>query len=295
MDPEALPAKPITTPDGPLYFLACNMGDARIVARHHDCLLVAAPNIRSKKHIQDLTRWIEQGKKIIVDSGVFELCAHHAKAHGMSLTQALSLPPERVDGFARLMDHYTDIAKKLPPVFALVEVDIGGKKHKRQTRAWLEKLGLKVCPVVHPRIDGWEYLDEVAVDYPTVFIGNVVDASASLRLDVQQYLARWRLSHPQTWLHLLGVTPSPAVLGLPVDSCDSSTWLASVKFTDTWQASALWNKLAGFDRTMIYSRKHKQEHMTAKAVVAIDEDCQALSALQYYRGIAHHSTPSQET
>lgn len=267
----------------PLYFFACNMGDARIVARYHDSILVALPNIRTKKHVEDLRRWIGQGKRIIIDSGVFELCAHHAKRNGMSLTQALGLPPEQVEGFPKLMDHYLNIAKQLPPVFALVEVDIGGKKYKRQTRAWLESQGLNVCPVLHPLLDGWDYLDELAEKYKTIFIGNVVDADRELRLKIQAYLIKWKQSHPDVWLHLLGVTPSPTVVSMPMDSCDSSTWLASVKFTDTWTASGLWNKVSGFDRSMIYSRTNKAAgHQLAKTVVSIDEACQAKCAIEYY-------------
>jgi len=273
----------------PVYFLACMMLDALIVSRFHDAILIAMPNIRTRKHIADITRWVDQGKKLIIDSGVFEVCSHHARAHGLSLTGALSLPPEQLDGFPQLLDHYLKTAKLLPDTFALVEIDVGGRESKIRTRAYLESEGLTVCPVFHPIIDGWDYLDELAKKYPTIFVGNMVDASVGLRLKIMARLQQWMQQHPETWLHLLGVTPSPTLVSMPTHSCDSSAWLASVKYSQgRWMGTALWNKLGGFTRELSYARLKKDRdklpganHQKSKAVVCLDEHCQALMNAHY--------------
>lgn len=273
----------------PRFFFAGQMEDIQIASRHHDSLLIAVTNIRKKSHIADVARWVKAGKKVIIDSGVFELCQHHAKRNNMTLTAALGLPPEQLDGFPSLMTHYLSIAKSLPPeLFALVEVDVGGKEHKRTTRAYLESIGCKVCPVFHPLLDGWEYLDELAEKYPTIFVGNLVDASPALRQKIIGRLISWRERH-DVWIHMLGVTPSPMVVSMPMDSCDSSAWLGCVKFFQTWKASALWNKLGGFDRGMAYPRSLAQRtavpeatHQKSKSVTAADEACQALMAQHFF-------------
>lgn len=273
----------------PHFFLACNMTDALILSRFHDNLLVATPNITQKKHFQNIHRWVEQGKKLIIDSGVFEVCMKHARAHNLTLSGALSLPPEKLDGFPRLLDHFMGVARQLPDVFALVEMDVGGKESKRRMRAYLEAEGLKVAPVFHPILDGWEYLDELGERYPIIFVGNVVDASPELRLRINGRLQKWMQSHPDTWIHLLGLTPSPTIVAMPTHSCDSSAWLAATKFPDAWHGTAMWAKCGGFGQEMCVPRKRKHKNMNplatgnkVKAVVALDEACQALSAAHYF-------------
>lgn len=266
----------------PIYFLASLMSNAEVASLYHDSILIAAPNIKTKKHIANIKRWIDQGKNILVDSGVFELCSHHAKTNSIQLNAALGSPPDSIDGFGKLLDHLMNIEKQLKNAFAIVEVDIGGKKHKRNTRAFIEANGAKVCPVFHPLIDGWDYLDELGEKYPCIFVGNVVDASESLRLYIIARLLKWKQTHQETWIHMLGVTPSPTALAMPMNSYDSSTWVASVRWPTGWKAGGLWHKVSGFDRDMIYSRTDKRiSHEKSMHVSALDEACNAKCATHY--------------
>jgi hypothetical protein len=267
----------------PEYYLAGGMGDARVAVYGHSCLLVPVNAIRKQRDIEDIRRWARAGNRIIIDSGAFDLCATHARRNELPLQTVFGMPPENIDGFAQLYENYVAVAAELQSdVFAVIEIDIGGKARKRLTRASLEEKGLQVAPVFHPLHDGWEYLDELAAGYGTVFVGNLVDADTPMRQGVMARLAMWRRDHPGIWLHLLGVTPSPLLVAFPPDSCDSSTWLSSCRQFSSWRAYALYDRLAGFGRGMAYVPKQPTAtHEKAKRVTAFQHRAQALGLAHY--------------
>ena len=267
----------------PEYYLAGSMSDARIAVHGHSCLLVPVNAIRKQRDIEDIRRWARAGNRIIIDSGAFDLCATHARKHELPLQSVFGMPPENIDGFAQLYENYVAVAAELQnDVFAVIEIDIGGKARKRLTRASLEEKGLRVAPVFHPLHDGWEYLDELAKGYGTVFVGNLVDADTPMRQGVIARLALWRRDHPSIWLHLLGVTPSPLLVAFPPDSCDSSTWLSSLRQFSSWRAYALYDRLAGFGRGMAYVPKHPMAtREKAARITAFQHRAQALGLAHY--------------
>jgi hypothetical protein len=271
----------------PEYYLAGGMGDARIAVHGHRYILVPVNAIRKTRDIDDIRRWSRAGAKVIVDSGAFDLCATHARKHDLPLQTVFGMPPENIDGFAQLLENFTAIAAELQnDVFAVIEIDLGGKARKTLTRQVLEQRGLTVCPVFHPLHDGWAYLDELAANYKTIFVGNLVDADAPMRQAVLGQMALWRRDHPEHWLHYLGVTPSPLLVAFPPSSCDSSTWLSSCRQFSSWRAYACYDRLAGFGRGMAYvPKKPECGHEKAKRVTALQHHAQALSLEHYCKEV----------
>jgi hypothetical protein len=271
----------------PEYYLAGGMGDARIAVMGHSCILVPVNAIRKKRDIEDIKRWSHAGAKVIVDSGAFDLCATHSRKHEVPLQKVFGMPPENVDGFAQLLEDFCEVARELQDhVFAVIEIDLGGKARKTLTRQVLEERGLRECPVFHPLHDGWPYLEDLAADYKTIFVGNLVDADAQQRQAVMGQLGFWRRDHPEHWLHLLGVTPSPLLVAFPPSSCDSSTWLSSCRQFSSWRAYACYDRLAGFGRGMAYiPKKPDCGHEKAKRVTALQHRAQAMGLEHYCKEV----------
>jgi len=266
-----------------VYFLAAGISDGEIVAKEYGAILVPITSIKSKADLARVRGWIASGVKVLLDSGVFELCSAHARDNGIQLTEALGLPPEQVDGFAGLLDHYTRVGKELSgEAFALVEIDLGGKVRKRETRASLEAMGLKIAPVFHPILDGWEYLDELAETHSIIMCGNMVDANRADRCGALSRMLEWKGRHPGVWLHLLGVTPSPMSVALPIDSCDSSAWASAIRWFSGWQEFALGGSVGRFGRDMAYTLGSRVSYEHTLRILAIQQNCQALGINHYH-------------
>jgi hypothetical protein len=223
--------------EGNIYFVASNADSLERVAAHYDYFLIAVNELQeSGKGRKDLARveaWCTGGKSVFLDSGVFNLATVHAKAHGLSMDKALGLPPEEVDGFDHLYMRYVRIAKRLEhKVWGFVEIDQGGAKNKRRTRARLEAEGLIPIPVYHPFNDGWDYFDELASQYDRICFGNVVMADQETRKRLLATAWERRKKYPHLWIHLLGLTPNEALNAYPINSCDSSTWLNHVRWSN---------------------------------------------------------------
>ena len=256
------------------------------MVKNYDAVLLPITSIKSKADLALVRGWIANGVRVLLDSGVFELCSAHARDNGIQLTEALGLPPEQVDGFAGLLDHYTKVGKELSgEAFALVEIDLGGKVRKRETRASLEAMGLKIAPVFHPILDGWEYLDELAATHPIIMCGNMVDANRVERCGALSRLLKWKQSHPGTWLHLLGVTPSPMSVAFPIDSCDSSSWGSAFRWFSGWQEFALCASVGRFGRDMAYTLGSVTACEKTVGVLSIQQKCQAMGLSHYYEQI----------
>jgi hypothetical protein len=272
--------------NAPEYFLACDVSHGKLAAlAGHKSILVAVNLIKKKRDIEDIKRWAHSGIKIIIDSGAFDLCSRHAMKHNIPLQKVFGMAPENIDGFAKLFEDFDEIARELQDhVFAVIEIDLGGKKRKRATRQTLEDKGLKVCPVIHPMHDGWDYLDELATKYDKIFVGNLVDANVEDREIAMGKLALWRMKNPKVWIHLLGVTPSPLTTAMPPNSADSSAWYSCVRQFSSWRAFACYEKIAGFGRDMAYVKDNANAtHEKAKRVAALQCRVQELGIQHYFK------------
>lgn len=186
-----------------------------------------------------LERKIHEGKRVLLDSGIFNLTNAHMRETGCTMDTALSLAPDEIEGFDRLYDRYVELASKWgDQLWGYIELDQGGAENKRITRARLHDLGLDPIPVYHPLNDGWDYFDELGQGYDRICLGNIVQASVSTRVRLLHALWERRRAYPEMWIHALGLSPSEACVAFPPDSCDSSSWLSGLRWSKVYLGSS---------------------------------------------------------
>lgn len=224
--------------DRPAYFLAGRVGLGEVDIPY-DFWLVAVNELVGKdgKIKGNAAKYVElliaRGARVLIDSGIFWLTNEHKRAHGISMDEALSLPPAQIDGFEWLWKAYFTVYKAFGAnAWGYIELDQGGAVNKRITRAKLHDAGIKPMPVYHPLNDGWDYLDELASTHDRICMGNIVQARQDLRVRLFHTLSERHRLYPDLWVHNLGMTPNQWANGLPFDSCDSSTWLKMIRWGD---------------------------------------------------------------
>lgn len=215
-----------------VYFLASSSGTLDLVTDCYDHLLIAVNELKSDSNTTILEGWLDAGKRVFIDSGIFNLTNEHAKANNVSMNDALALAPEDIDGFDELWTRYVHIAKKYGErSWGYIELDQGGRENKIRTRAKLEGLGLRPIPVYHPLNDGWDYFDHLAENYDRICFGNIVQADAETRKRLVATMWERHRKYPHLWIHLLGMTPGPLLIGFPSNSADSSSWLTGIRWS----------------------------------------------------------------
>jgi hypothetical protein len=212
-----------------LYFLASTPDTLA------DCggtdVLMAMNDLHTPRHEEIVADLVGQGVRILIDSGIYNLTMSHARLHRISMDEALRTPVDRIDGFQALYARYVGFLQRWGSrVWGYIELDLGGPEGKRATRTTLEALGLQPIPVYHPLNDGWEYFDELAEGYDRLCFGNVVHASLYTRLRLVATAWERKRQYPELWIHLLGMTPNEWLNAYPIDSCDSSAWLGTVRW-----------------------------------------------------------------
>jgi hypothetical protein len=260
----------------PLYFLAADTATLTHASLSEgDSLLVAVNELmgedsKGRVGFEDL---ISRGRKLFLDSGVYWLATQHARANRMSMDEALGLSPEKITGFDELFSAYVETVRRYESsLWGYIEIDQGGRDNKRRTRAKLEAMGLKPIPVYHPFNDGWDYFDELASEYDRICLGNVVMATADQRKRLLATAWERRRQYPHLWIHALGLTPNEVSVAYPMNSCDSSSWIAGVRWARHHVASAAqpFGETSGF----IYSRTHDPDsergHIKARRLAGYD-------------------------
>lgn len=201
--------------------------------------LVAVNELDSEKGRDTVKRMLDEGRRIMLDSGIFNLAMEHVRKHNTTHDVALSMAPEEIDGFDKLWDQYAEIVSLFgKDLWGIVELDQGGVEHKPRTRARIEKeLGIIPIPVYHPLLDGWDYYDDLAQEYDRICFGNIVQASPQLRLRLAHTAMERSKKYPYLWTHLLGMSQSSAALSVRMrGSMDSSSWLAPVRWQAQWRS-----------------------------------------------------------
>lgn len=194
-------------------------------------LLALNDLLEGKSEHDEMQKRMDAGKAVFLDSGVFNLANQHAIHNGISMDEALSLHPDEVDGFARLREAYVATVKQYEDqLWGYVELDQGGVERKRETRAGLEAEGVRPIPVYHPINDGWEYFDELCSQYDRICLGNIVQAGPILRKKILSTIWERHRQYPDVWIHVLGMTPNEWLVGLPFNSCDSTGFIASLRY-----------------------------------------------------------------
>ncbi len=260
----------------PIYFVATGPEQLFIASALHQNLLVAMNEIEGPKQREFVRKCIDApNSRVFIDSGVFWLSTSHAKKHGLSMDQALSLSPNEIDGFDDLFDRYVGfLSENGDRVWGYIEIDQGGRENKIKTRARLEALGLRPIPVYHPLNDGWDYFDYLAERYDRICFGNVVQASVPVRMRLLATAWERRRKYPHLWIHALGLTPSDLWLGFPTNSCDSSTWIEGLRWgTHKSQVCTrrMWETGAGFVyKPGVESKEHAAGYYRALKLYAYD-------------------------
>lgn len=214
-----------------VYFAAGNIDRTAAWLPLHRFSLMATNDLFGSD--SELVRRVSQpGHCLLLDSGIFWLTNKHMREHeGMTMNEALSLPPGEIDGFDELWDAYTRlVATHQSDLWGYIELDQGGAENKRKTRAKLEALGLVPIPVYHPLNDGWDYFDELCSEYDRICVGNVVQADAATRKHLIQTVWERHRKYPDVWIHLLGITPSQVCTAYPPNSTDSATFTYSMTY-----------------------------------------------------------------
>jgi hypothetical protein len=213
----------------PCYFAASGLGWPTKVYKPLDQMLIAVNEIDGKL-IERFEVLLEQ-MPIFLDSGVFNLTNRHAERHGISMDEALTTDPEKIDGFQELFDKYVELVQTYgAKLWGYIELDQGGRENKIKTRGRLEKLGIVPIPVYHPFNDGWDYFDYLAERYDRICFGNVVMADNDQRKRLIATAWERRRKYPHLWIHALGLTPTELTVAFPINSCDSSTWAGPVRW-----------------------------------------------------------------
>lgn len=215
----------------PVYFAAAEMQTLISAEPSLRYMLAAVSDLESELPMTRLRHCFDQGKTILLDSGVYVLSTQHAKTHNMSMDEALGLAPDKVDGFADLLERYCAIVTEFGErSWGYIEIDQGGRENKIKTRAKLEGMGFKPMPVYHPFNDGWDYFDYLAERYDRICFGNVVQAEAAVRKRLIATAWERRRKYPNLWIHALGYTANEFFAAFPLGSCDSSSWISSVRW-----------------------------------------------------------------
>lgn len=253
----------------------------------HPHVLVAVNEIKSTKDVEVLRRLCDT-KKVMLDSGIFNLAMTHARKHDVSHDVALSLPPEEIDGFDELWDRYANIANRYSDeLWGVVELDQGGIDNKPRVRARIEtELGIIPMPVYHPLLDGWDYYDTLASSYDRICFGNLVKASPPVRIRLVHTASERARDYPHLWTHLLGVYPNENVIAMPLrGSCDSSSWLTSERWMPSWKGWSMGRMVTHYPPQMWYTLG---EHRRAAALNAAT----AVSLQQTLDSMAEDTHPS---
>lgn len=240
--------------DDNVYFIASNVDRMVPGSPVHDYLLVAVNELTSDTHFEHLEGWLREGKKVFIDSGIFNLTMEHVRSHpGLSMDDALGMAPDEIDGFDVLFARYVDIVEKYGDAcWGYIELDQGGRDNKIKTRARLEKMGCNPIPVYHPLNDGWDYFDYLAERYDRICFGNVVQATRSERLRLVYTAWDRHRKYPDLWIHLLGLTPNQWLYALPINSGDSSSWLSAIRWQDGYREQSAGNPVGGMDKNYQY-------------------------------------------
>lgn len=215
-----------------LYFIAGGGGPVPFGSAMHEYILIAVNEVESEGIRTIIETAMDEGKRVFLDSGVYNLAMTHARNHGVSHDVALNLPPDQIDGFHELYKNYVEVVSAWERrLWGYIEIDQGGAVNKRKTRAKLNALGLNPIPVYHPFGDGWDYFDELATTHDRICLGNIVRAPAAVRTRLLATVMHRKRAYPHLWVHTLGLTPNAAFHSMPTESCDSSTWLSTARWS----------------------------------------------------------------
>lgn len=235
--------------DKQLIFAAATLDDAHRATTHKTVLF---PVDKVSNQAALVSELMDQGRVVLFDSGIFSLAMSHAREHGLTLPQALALPPSAIDGYEKLMATYLEMVEVFGSrCWGYIEMDLGGAENKRRTRASLEAKGLRPIPVYHPLNDGWDYFDELASQYDRLCVGNIVLADKATRARILRTIVERKRAYPGLWVHGLGLGPVALAMALPFESMDASGWLGPCRWP-IWRVDSAMTPCSEMSRRYFY-------------------------------------------
>lgn len=257
--------------DDPFLYYIAGAGRLDEMQPPHENVLVAVNELKSPKDFDRFDRLLDE-RKVLLDSGIFNLAMTHARTHEVSHDVGLSMAPEEIDGFDALWDRYGEVVTKYHDrLWGIVELDQGGVANKPRTRARIEaEFGIVPMPVYHPLLDGWDYYDDIAANYDRMCFGNLVKASPPVRLRLIHTASERARAYPYLWTHLLGIYPNENLLGMPLrGSCDSSSWLTSQRWMPSWKGWSMMKMVTHYPAPMWYESGEKASYKKSSAVNSV--------------------------
>jgi hypothetical protein len=219
-------------PEPFVYFLAAPLSFVETAGPHHPHCLIAVNELMRPDWRVRLDALLESGVQVLIDSGAYSVAAAHTRKHNLPLEAGFKIPLHELDGFDTLLARFKEVAREYQgKVWGLIEIDLGGEKQKQKTRKAFEESGIYPMPVFHPMSDSLAYLDLLLDTYDRIAVGNLVSASRYARKRILQTLWDRRQGRACQWIHLLGLTPSEILCAYPFESCDSSAWLNTVRWS----------------------------------------------------------------
>jgi hypothetical protein len=218
-----------------LHFFATGLQwHLRVSAAGHKSYLVAVNHISEGKKGNDELELLLTipNVRVFLDSGIFTLCADHARKNDLQLEEVFGYQPEQLTGYEKLRDRYLDLIQKYSDrLWGYVELDMGGTETKQRVRGQMEAQGIRPIPVFHPMHDSWEYYEQLITEYDRICVGNIVNASPKTRAMVLTEAAmRKRRINSECFIHILGSSAGGLITSLRFESCDSSSWNSRLRF-----------------------------------------------------------------
>lgn len=243
-------------------------------------LLIPLDNISSLQNFRNAAK----SHRIFVDSGVYSFCSNLARKTKKTITEILTTKPDEIPGWEKLITHYITILQKIEnESWGYVELDLGGAESKTKIRERLHSEGLNPIPVYHPLIDPQSYLIYLLQNYDRICIGNMSYTNSNQRsIILNQVIKIKNQYNPTTWLHVLGMTPNVLLYSFQVQSCDSSSWLSSVKFGQ-FNVTAGAEFLQDLGQDFIYNKRIPSQYKKAKQIAVSDAYYQQQNWRTYFQ------------
>lgn len=195
-------------------------------------------NTAGPDSIPELSAMVEDGVHWFLDSGAFTFCHDYGRTHGMPGQLVFSMPlstfePGLLTSYENHLGKYVKRMEGL--LWGAVEIDIGNATERTDRRNRMSAdHGVNLIPVFRPECDPLEYLEEIMSANDRICIPTTVRMlPAAVRWAlIRRAVELQKAKYPYCYIHVLGSAPthSWAALASASGSCDSSSWIAPVRY-----------------------------------------------------------------
>lgn len=186
--------------------------------------------VRLDKAAENFKLLHDAGTKIIVDSGVFELAATHARDNNVHILQSIVQPPSAFPDFAKFLRKYVLLMQRIKgKVWGYVEIDLGTFAQRKVTRDMLaSEYELYPMPVFRAGVDQWEDLRSLCeAGHPLICLAGT--AHCPRKYAIWFWQKAWTIlrDYPDTKTHVLGVSWRSTFIPYNFASSDNASYAAT--------------------------------------------------------------------